>query len=495
MRGGVCPLLAVVVLGACSGATDTGDAASPMDALALDVRSDQDDGGVPDPDAASERVDANGDVDAPAPMPDASCACDDGVACTVDSCAGMGCDHIANHAECPEGQYCEATSGCRLGGPCASVRDCTSPDPCAIPQCDISMRRCIYTVLDGDRDGEAPLICGGTDCDDASATVSSSRTEVCNGADDDCDTLVDEDDAEGGTACGDRSTCIEGACVCELAGGWCDRLGFDGRCVDLSSDPTSCGVCGRVCEPGRACVDGECECDTGLRFCVTEDLSGAVAGCTDTNVDPSNCGGCDRHCPDGVACVDGTCACPSGQDTCGGTWGDPAICTDLSSDRLNCGFCGVQCPTGVSCVAGRCACPGGVFCSSLGDRCVDLETDEEHCGRCARACTGGTCRAGDCSCGAGQTACAIEDGTGTDYGTSCVDLMTNPSSCGACGRSCGRNRTCSDGRCAGCSEGFTDCLAREGPSCVDLNTDSEHCGRCGGACAWPTHCERGRCVR
>lgn len=32
----------------------------------------------------------------------------------------------------------------------------------------------------------------------------------------------------------------------------------DGVCRKLDSDPENCGACGYVCEPGVACVDGEC---------------------------------------------------------------------------------------------------------------------------------------------------------------------------------------------------------------------------------------------
>ena len=40
----------------------------------------------------------------------------------------------------------------------------------------------------------ASAVTAGTDCDDGDSSVSPSGTEVCNGADDDCNGLVDEDD-------------------------------------------------------------------------------------------------------------------------------------------------------------------------------------------------------------------------------------------------------------------------------------------------------------
>jgi len=39
------------------------------------------------------------------------------------------------------------------------------------------------------------------------------------------------------------------------------------RCVDLASDPTSCGGCGIPCAAERACVEGACRCPAGQRDC------------------------------------------------------------------------------------------------------------------------------------------------------------------------------------------------------------------------------------
>jgi hypothetical protein len=79
------------------------------------------------------------------------------------------------------------------------------------------------------------------------------------------------------------------------------------------------------------------------------------------------------------------------------------------------------------------------------DVCVPLETSDEHCGACDRACTGGTvCSEGRCA-------------------------STDP--CAACpGRCCG-------GRC--CSR--TCCTA----ACADLMWDCRNCGACGTVCGDP----------
>ncbi|MFO0709319.1 MAG: MopE-related protein [Sandaracinus sp.] len=485
--------------GTMMGPEDTG---SDPDAGGIDASSMRDDANVmadaPESDTRPDRVDAFAtDVGPPdAGMPDTGCSCDDGIECTTDSCVGRACEHVADHTRCTDGQYCDPASGCRAGGPCATVADCSAPDPCAVPRCDASMRRCMYSVLDGDRDGEAPIVCGGTDCDDSRAAISAGADETCDGTDQDCDGRVDEDNPGGSTACGDRSVCTAGACVCEIPGGWCPDF-WGGGCRDLSTDTRNCGACGRACLEGQPCVDGVCVCDAGLTFCATADAFGTpVVGCTDTRTDELNCGGCARPCPTGVECVAGVCACPAGQTSCN-PWGDAPECVDLSSDSANCGECGVTCPAGVACVAGRCPCSaGGVNCTPWDEMCIDLASDTQHCGRCLGACSAGTCRAGVCTCDVGETACPYRDPTGIDYGVFCVDLRSDPTSCGACGRSCGDGRLCTDGACGVCAEGFTECPAREGRVCADILTNPQHCGLCGRACAWPlTRCVSGRCVR
>src|SRR5439155_1239751 len=68
-----------------------------------------------------------------------------------------------------------------------------SAGDCMPWQCDAASHRCVRRLRDDDRDGDPAGGCGGGDCDDHDPAVSSLHAEVCDGKDNDCDQLVDED--------------------------------------------------------------------------------------------------------------------------------------------------------------------------------------------------------------------------------------------------------------------------------------------------------------
>tara|TARA_B100001750_G_scaffold236418_1_gene240275 strand:+ start:77 stop:691 length:615 start_codon:yes stop_codon:yes gene_type:complete len=96
--------------------------------------------------------------------------------------------------------------------------------------------------------------------------------ETCNGLDDDCDGVADNDfdlnadpmNCGGcGTVCptvpNGRPECAMGACQVECAEGWadCDSDLANG-CETSLSLPTSCGSCGSRCGVGQVCLGGLC---------------------------------------------------------------------------------------------------------------------------------------------------------------------------------------------------------------------------------------------
>ena len=262
--------------------------------------------------------------------------------------------------------------------------------------------------------------------------------------------------------------CGPGATVC------------DGQCVNLSSNPSHCGVCGTACKAGEVCSGGKCalSCQTGLTDC-----SGA---CVNTDSDPKNCGACGTACQAGEVCSAGKCAlsCPPPQKKCGGGDAGPPYCANVQSDNSNCGACGTACQAGEVCSAGKCALTCQTGLTECSGKCVDTLTDLFNCGACAAA-----CKAGEV-CSAGKCALTCQSGL-TDCSGKCVDTLTDWSNCGACATPCKAGQLCSAGKCAlSCQSGLTDCSGQ----CVNLKTDQYNCGACGTACKLGTYCCAGGCV-
>jgi hypothetical protein len=125
---------------------------------------------------------------------------------------------------------------------------------------------------------------------------------------------------------------------------------------------------------------------------------GDAARCVDLRSDPASCGSCGHACGDGEACIGGSCAA-----TCSGAGGTlcDGSCVDLASDDANCGTCGHACPSGTACRVGTCetTCPGGqIPCDGI---CLDPSADPANCGTCGNICSTGICRSGEC----GATTC------------------------------------------------------------------------------------------
>ncbi len=194
---------------------------------------------------------------------------------------------------CPMGTTCDPTVGCVGSSACATSSDCVDTDACTeTERCDPASRRCVYSPLDGDGDGEPPVVCGGRDCDDADPSVGTRGTESCDLRDNDCDGVVDDEP----TDCPAGSRCTAGACECTTPG--FELCSFD-ACADTRSDPENCGSCFRRCDSTTTCVAGECVCSgAGLTLCGTT--------CVDLSSDPSHCGSCGTFCSSG-SCATGVC--------------------------------------------------------------------------------------------------------------------------------------------------------------------------------------------
>jgi hypothetical protein len=188
----------------------------------------------------------------------------------------------------------------------------------------------------------------------------------------------------------------------------------DDGCIifDTLDDAKHCGAGLLDCSASsRGCVQGSCACmdlSTPLFCALADDTGGSASRCVAHSY--SNCGACGKSCEGDQRCNQGSCACAAGKELCdiGGDCGNEdgvptrcPWCVDLRIDPAHCGACNKTCPrtgTGyVACNAGQCGrCPSTepTVCDDpsftpfkpAGPRCVNLQTDQLHCGACGTAC-------------------------------------------------------------------------------------------------------------
>lgn len=367
----------------------------------------------------------------------ANAECDDNISCTIDSCLGGSCSHTigpnSGSTSCPSGTYCTLEKGCAPPPACATVEDCLElwgSDACkANVRCEAASSLCLFDVLDKDKDGHPPQVCGGDDCDDSDPSRRPGLAETCDGKDNDCDGQVDL-----GATCSGLKVCVAGACVCSA------EHACGAECVDKQSDPHNCGTCGNACVSGATCQSGICHCPTGSVLCSNV--------CAFVDSDWANCGTCGHACAYGATCQEGLCVCPQIESLCANA------CVDTQTSLTDCGTCGNVCPSGASCAAGQCVCPTGQSpCSGV---CTNLSSDTSNCGSCGNPCVGGKgCEGGMCVCPAGLAECSGE----------CADLGTNVSHCGACGFACQAGTICQTGVCED-----PNCMAAQARTVKDVAT-------------------------
>lgn len=231
--------------------------------------------------------------------------CDDGVACTVDTCGASGsCLHAPSAELCAADAICHPTAGCMTGRICGSPADCVDTDPCTRNEtCNTVTATCTFTLLDNDHDGEIPLVCGGTDCNDATSAVGAGAPELCgNDRDDDCNGVIDTD----ATLASDPLVLLNSEQNCGACGNVCGlgQTCYLGACVPCG-DSVGATCCGTECSSLTSCTGGTC---TNGGTCA---ISGAVATCT------APCGGVGESCCPGdtcrnfMVCSDGSCLDPS----------------------------------------------------------------------------------------------------------------------------------------------------------------------------------------
>ncbi|MFT5434844.1 MAG: hypothetical protein ACI9OJ_005560 [Myxococcota bacterium] len=228
--------------------------------------------------------------------------CADAVTCTTDQCVNGTCQHPVANGFCLVSGVCynsgdaNPADACQIcsaqsttawsisNGPCEDGNPCTGPDFC-------SQGGCVAGALtDFDKDGQAPLVCGGLDCDDNSNLVASGKVEACaDGLDNNCDGATDADDINCGGGvktctyhvdCHPDAVCAlwnsTGQKVCsqqcagtsDCTGGLvCTRLPGGAHIGYCAPGFTNGKQTGEACTAANQCLEGLCIDDQCAQMC------------------------------------------------------------------------------------------------------------------------------------------------------------------------------------------------------------------------------------
>jgi len=326
--------------------------------------------------------------------------CDEEQACP----AGYECQEVQTTDSVPTSQ-CVAIAGvCACSDKAVALALWT---PCAVTN--------TYGTCEGMRACTAE---GLTDCDAATPMA-----EACNGEDDDCDGLVDEEICDDGNPCTD-DTCVPGV--------GCEHLALDG--IPCAGTDPCAGEW--LCESG-ACVGEAKDCDDG-KICTVDSCDPADGHCDHAPVD-GNCPSSNNPCISQVFCdpFAGPEADPD-QDGCVVVMKTPG--TGCNDDDA--------CTTGETCQArlGTLLCIGEPVDFDDANPCTadscdpDLGPQHEWISGCEVPCAPGEMTSADCGlCGTHSKTCP-ESGKWSDAAWSdclgqgvCTPNVTETENCGNCG--------------------------------------------------------------
>lgn len=418
-------------------------------------------------------------------------------ACQVVSCKSGSCEVVAD--ETSNGKACDDESACTIDDSCQAgactggvPKSCEKPGlgGCVTVACEAGSGDCVETPL-----------AKGAGCDDGNACTVSDACDAVGG----CAGTVK--DCGAGDVC-TLATCESGTGACKLLakeGGACD----DGEKCTTGDSCDAEGACTGTWDGGLggcACV-GDSDCDDG-QTCTTDTCNTATGACSNTvgagfclldgacvGANATKSGNACLECVpaisnkawQAVACNDAN-ACTT--DFCDATKGcltEPktgAVCDDGNPDTSD-----DHCDAG-ACVA-SCACTAAADCTGVvAPACSKVVCDKCQClvvadaAAVGKSCEDGlyctvndTCQSGSCVSGAARDCSAKSDGiclegTCSEPNDVCVGTpKTKGSSCSD-GNPCSVGDACSAGVCKGTPI-----------DCSDLDTDCETATCEGGVCA------------
>jgi len=294
-------------------------------------------------------------------------------------CEKSGC---STSDDCDDGVFCNGPETCFRGGCLPGTGNaCDDGRACSTDSCDEAADTCSHVALDVDGDTFADAECGGDDCDDANAEVHPGATEICNDVDDDCDGTIWEDhDGDGhldpvdcpatGDDCNDEDAYTYPGAPEPCGGGDQNCSGGTGDEADTDGDGSTDVTCG-----GHDCDDE----DPDVRPGAGEECNGKDDDCDGFSDEGFAC----RRGEADVACLT-TCG-SVGQGRCTSACERPIgsncevpleECANGEDDDCD-GETDEGCPT----ADGGCT-PVREICGNTIDDDCDTQTDETDCRHC-----------------------------------------------------------------------------------------------------------------
>lgn len=441
-----------------------GDAGSPTDS-----GSSADSGSSTDAGASNDAVSHTEDT-AGCPAGKTCCSndggCDDGKACTADTCNKSGfCEYAPikgcsaklapclADADCTTGLchsginacvQCLKTSDCKAGNACVDMvckpsKSCKSDVHCKTENkvCDKAAGLCVDCASDNDCNSGSKCIANA--CVKAPACKSSKQCDkVCDADKGYCVECTAHADCDANSYCRN-----DGKCVAKLCSGK-SCVGVTVMACNADGDGWSKdGVCndGNVCSDDQ-CVGGSCQASANKSPCDDGDKCTTKDRCKS-----GKCNGVSVQCNDGNQCTNDACKAAKG---CVFT-ANVKVCDD-----------GNKCTLGDKCAFSKCY-PGKLkLCKDDGNLCTDSVCDKAASG----------------------------DG--------CV-VKNNSKLCND-GVSCTEEDQCSGGKCVGGSKSDCDDLNPCTADKCDIKKDCQHTpisGKCkddGDECSNPGTCQNGKCA-